>query len=74
MYCLLSVLQVCWKKVPLVAESKAEINPIFCRSMIIYVFWGLIGFWYITVFSINWAMSYCGEIAIHGLNIDFKML
>ena len=41
-----------------VDESKAEINPFFRRSVIIYEFWG---FWYFQVFSIDWARSYCGE-------------
>ena len=64
----------CWKKVPLAAESKAEINPIFRRPMIIYAFWDLIGFWYFQVFSDDWARSYSREIVTNGLNIDFKML
>ena len=28
-----------WEKVPLVAENKAEINPIISRSVMIYAFW-----------------------------------
>ena len=63
----------CWKKVPFVTESKAEINPIFRRSMIIHAFWSLIGFCYFKAFPINWARSYCRDIVTNRLHIDFKM-
>ena len=43
-FALLHICVDCWKKVSLVAESKAEINLIFSRTVIIYAFWGLIGF------------------------------
>ena len=61
------------KKVPLVAENKAEINPIILRLMMIYAFQGLIGFWYFEVFSIDWARYYCRDIVINGFNINFRM-
>ena len=32
--------------------------------MIIYAFWGLIGFWYFQVFSIDWARSCCRKLDI----------
>ena len=73
----LKILNICvnWREnIPLIAEGKAELNPLIHSSVMIYAFWGLIGFWYFQVFSINWARSNCREIAINGLNIDFRML
>ena len=61
------------KRYSLVADNKAEINSIICRSVMKYAFWDLIGFWYFQVFSFNWPSSYCQEIVINGLDIDFKM-
>ena len=71
MYLLTNVWVNCWENIPLVAEGKAEINPIICSSVIIHTFWDLIGFWYFQLFSIRWTSSYGIEIVVNSLKIDF---
>ena len=54
-------------------SEQSQGRPIIRHSGIIYSFWGLIGFCYFQVFTIDWTRSYCREIVINCLNTDFFM-